>query len=108
MADGDYSEFSIAHDRMYTLEHLWLQVLDEDKDDGTTSIKIGISEFLMAEYGEVIQAVLARPRDEEEYKIEGDAGLSEDDEIDEIPAVSSDGDQIGVDDLLSSTPLSLV
>ena len=85
---------------MYTLEHLWLQVLDEDKDDGTTSIKIGISEFLMAEYGEVIQAVLARPRDEGEYKIEGDAGLSEDDEIDEIPAVSSDGDQIGVDDLL--------
>ena len=100
MADGDYSEFSIAHDRMYTLEHLWLQVLDEDKDDGTTSIKIGISEFLMAEYGEVIQAVLARPRDEGEYKIEGDAGLSEDDEIDENPAVSSDGDQIGVDDLL--------
>ena len=41
MADGDYSEFSIAHDRLYTLEHLWLQVLDEDKDDGTTSIKIG-------------------------------------------------------------------
>ena len=39
MADGGYSEFSIAHDRMYTLEHLWLQVLDEDKDDGTTSIK---------------------------------------------------------------------
>lgn len=100
MADGGYSEFSIAHDRMYTLEHLWLQVLDEDKDDGTTSIKIGISEFLMAEYGEVIQAVLARPRDEGEYKIEGDAGLSEDDEIDETPAVSSDGDQIGVDDLL--------
>lgn len=100
MADGDYSEFSIAHDRMYTLEHLWLQVLDEDKDDGTTSIKIGISEFLMAEYGEVMQAVLARPRDEGEYKIEGDAGLSEDDEIDENPAVSSDGDQIGVDDLL--------
>ena len=100
MADGDYSEFSIAHDRMYTLEHLWLQVLDEDKEDGTTSIKIGISEFLMAEYGEVMQAVLARPRDEGEYEIEGDAGLSEDDEIDETPAASSDGDQVGVDDLL--------
>ena len=96
MADGDYSEFSIAHDRMYTLEHLWLQVLDEDKDDGTTSIKIGISEFLMAEYGEVMQAVLARPRDEGEYGIGGDAGLSEG----ETPAASSDGDQVGVDDLL--------
>ncbi len=100
MADGDYSEFSIAHDRLYTLEHLWLQVLDEDKDDGTTSIKIGISEFLMAEYGEVMQTVLARPRDEGEYEIGGDAGLSEDDEVEESTVVSSDGDQVGVDDLM--------
>ena len=94
MADGDYSECSIAHDRLYTLEHLWLQVLDEDKDDGTTSIKIGISEFLMAEYGEVMQTVLARPRDEGEYEIGGDAGLSEDDEVEESTVVSSDGDQV--------------
>ena len=63
MADSDYAEFSIAHDRLYTLDHLWMQVLDEDKDEGTTSIKIGLSEFLMAEFGEVIQVVLARPRD---------------------------------------------
>ena len=51
MADGDYSEFSIAHDRLYTLEHLWLQVLDEDKVEGSTIIKIGICEFLIAVYG---------------------------------------------------------
>ena len=38
MADSDYAEFSIAHDRLYTLDHLWMQVLDEDKDEGTTSI----------------------------------------------------------------------
>ena len=44
MADSDYAEFSIAHDRLYTLDHLWMQVLDEDKDEGTTSIKIGLSE----------------------------------------------------------------
>ena len=100
MADGDYSEFSIAHDRLYTLEHLWLQVLDEDKDEGTTSIKIGLSEFLMAEYGEVMQAVLARPRDEGEFEMAGGSDLSEDDEAEETPTMSSAGDQVGIDDLM--------
>ena len=38
MADSNYAEFSIAHDRLYTLDHLWMQVLDEDKEEGTTSI----------------------------------------------------------------------
>ena len=70
MADSDYAEFSIAHDRLYTLDHLWMQVLDEDKEEGTTSIKIGLSEFLMAEFGEVIQIVLARPRDDSDFEID--------------------------------------
>ena len=80
MADSDYAEFSIAHDRLYTLDHLWMQVLDEDKEEGTTSIKIGLSEFLMAEFGEVIQIVLARPRDDSDFEIDADSGLSEDDD----------------------------
>ncbi len=29
MSDSDYFEFGVAHDRRYTLEHLWLQLLDE-------------------------------------------------------------------------------
>ena len=33
--DGDI-EFSVAEDRRYTKEHLWLQVIDRDEDeDGT-------------------------------------------------------------------------
>ena len=48
MSSGDYFEFSIAHDRKYTLDHLWVQVLDDDEDDMT--VKLGISEFIRAEY----------------------------------------------------------
>jgi len=33
MSSGDFFEFSIAHDRKYTLDHLWVQVLDDDEDD---------------------------------------------------------------------------
>ena len=39
MSDSDYFEFGVAHDRRYTLEHLWLQLIDEK--DGT--VKIGMS-----------------------------------------------------------------
>ena len=101
MADSDYAEFSIAHDRLYTLDHLWMQVLDEDKEEGTTSIKIGLSEFLMAEYGEVIQIVLARPRDESDFEIDADSGLSEDDEEEDKPPKSDTmGAQVDTDELL--------
>ena len=75
MADGDFFEFSIAHDRKYTLEHLWLQVLD----DKAETVKIGISEFLRAEYGDIVRVVLTRPEDDSEFKLESDAEVSDDD-----------------------------
>ena len=61
MADSDYVEFSVAQGRKYTLEHLWLQVLDPKKDD--SQVKIGLSEFVRAEYGEVIRVILTKPED---------------------------------------------
>ena len=90
MANGDYSEFSIAHDRKYTLEHLWLQALD----DKAESVKIGISEFVRAEYGEIVRAVLTRPEDDSEFKTE-----SESDDDDAIRIMGS-GDEVGSEDLL--------
>ena len=90
MANGDYSEFSIAHDRKYTLEHLWLQALD----DKAESVKIGISEFVRAEYGEIVRAVLTRPEDDSEFKTE-----SESDDDDAITIMGS-GDEVGAEDLL--------
>ena len=90
MVNGDYSEFSIAHDRKYTLEHLWLQALD----DKAESVKIGISEFVRAEYGEIVRAVLTRPEDDSEFKTE-----SESDDDDAITIMGS-GDEVGAEDLL--------
>ena len=90
MANGDYSEFSIAHDRKYTLEHLWLQALD----DKAESVKIGISEFVRAEYGEIVRVVLTRPEDDSEFKAESDSG--DDDAI----RIMGSGDEVGAEDLL--------
>ena len=55
MNSGEYFEFSIAHDRKYTLDHLWVQVLGDDEEDMT--VKIGISEFISAEFGDNVRVV---------------------------------------------------
>ena len=92
MAGGDYFEFSIAHDRKYTLEHLWLQALD-DKGE---SVKVGISEFVRAEYGDIVRAVLTRPEDDSEFKGES----YDDDTDDDAPIMMGSGDEVGMEDLL--------
>ena len=58
--DGDI-EFSVAEDRRYTKEHLWLQIIDKDEDeDGNvqTSVKVGVSEYIAAVWGEFIRVTL--------------------------------------------------
>lgn len=92
MANGDYSEFSIAHDRRYTLEHLWLQPLD----DKAKSVKIGISEFIRSEYGNIIRIVLTRPEDDSEFKGDSDTEDTDDDS----PQIMGSGDEVGAEDLL--------
>ena len=92
MADGDYFEFSIAHDRKYTLEHLWIQALD----DKAESVKIGISEFVRAEYGDIVRVVLTRPEDDSEFK--GDSYTEDND--DDAPTIMGSGDEVGAEDLL--------
>ena len=92
MAGGDYFEFSIAHDRKYTLEHLWLQALD-DKGE---SVKIGVSEFVRAEHGDIVRAVLTRPEDDSEFKGES----YDDDTDDDAPIMMGSGDEVGMEDLL--------
>ena len=92
MSAGDYFEFSIAHDRKYTLEHLWIQALD----DKAESVKIGISEFVRAEYGDIVRVVLTRPEDDSEFK--GDSDTEDND--DDAPRIMGSGDEVGVEDLL--------
>ena len=78
MNGGDYFEFSVAHDRKYTLDHLWVQVLDDDEDD--TTVKLGISEFIRAEYGDIVKVVLSKPEDDSEFQIDLGEGESENDD----------------------------
>jgi len=92
MPANDFSEFSIAHDRRYTLEHLWLQTLD----DKANSVKVGISEFIRAEYGNIVRVVLTRPEDDSEFKGDSDA----EDIDDDSPQIMGAGDEVGTEDLL--------
>ena len=97
MNSGDYFEFSIAHDRKYTLDHLWVQVLDDDDEEMT--VKVGISEFIRAEYGDIVRVVLSKPEDDSEFQIDiGDSETQNDD--DAPPALLSRGDELDVDDLM--------
>ena len=96
MNGGDYFEFSVAHDRKYTLDHLWVQVLDDDEDDMT--VKLGISEFIRAEYGDIVKVVLSKPEDDSEFQIdlgESGAALSEQDKrmlVDDRPELFIDSE----------------
>ena len=98
MSDSDYFEFGVAHDRRYTLEHLWLQLIDEK--DGT--VKVGMSEFLRADYGDVVRVILPHPQDTSEFVLddEGVAGVRDNDDGEGRSESSSPGDEIGIGELL--------
>ena len=98
MSDSDYFEFGVAHDRRYTLEHLWLQLIDEK--DGT--VKVGMSEFLRADYGDVVRVILPHPQDTSEFVLddEGTAGVRDNDEGEGRSESSNAGDEIGIGELL--------
>ena len=56
----DYLEFSIVSDRKYTRNHLWMQMVD--KEEGTW--KIGVSDCMVQELGEILRVVPAEVNDE--------------------------------------------
>jgi len=67
MADGeDFIEFKIIDDRQYSKDHLWFMKLESDEETGDL-FKIGISDFLQAELGDMIRVVLAQPTSVDEY-----------------------------------------
>ncbi len=96
MSDSDYFEFGIAHDRRYTLEHLWLQLLDEK--DGT--VKIGMSEFIRADFGDVVRVILPHPQDTSEFLIDEEGTDDDGEEEESKPKKPSSGDEIGIGELL--------
>lgn len=100
MSNGDYIEYSIAHDRKYTLDHLWVQALD----DKAESVKIGIGEFVPAEYGDIVKVVLTRPEDDSEFDSDKEPGANSDD--DDEPTMMGSGDEVGTDDLMMTLTTS--
>ena len=98
MSESDYFEFGVAHDRRYTLEHLWLQLLDEK--DGT--VKVGMSEFIRADYGDVVRVILPHPQDTSDFVLddEGAPRDADDGEGDEESESLDGGDEIGIGELL--------
>jgi glycine cleavage system H protein len=57
LTDDEYLEFSIAHKRKYSIQHLWYK----EKDGKVT---IGLSDFLAKEIGEVLRVILPHADDE--------------------------------------------
>ena len=57
MEEEEYMEFSIAHRRKYSLDHLWFQ----EKDDRQT---IGISDYFGKDIGEILRVILPHADDE--------------------------------------------
>ena len=57
--DDEVVEFSVAHNRKYSRDHLWYQEKDE-------RLMIGVSEFLAVEIGEVLRVILPQA----EYEID--------------------------------------
>tara|TARA_B100001250_G_C19462088_1_gene640645 strand:- start:20 stop:532 length:513 start_codon:yes stop_codon:yes gene_type:complete len=99
MNGGDFFEFSIAHDRKYTLDHLWVKPLDDKGKIDQKNVKLGLSEFIRAEFGEISRIVLSKPEDDSEFQIESSEDV-DGDESDTVSSALSSGDELDVDDLL--------
>ncbi len=56
----EYLEFSVVGDRKYTRGHLWMQLVDKEEE----TWKIGVSDCLIKELGEIIRVVPAEVDDE--------------------------------------------
>lgn len=94
MSESDYFEFGVAHDRRYTLEHLWLQLIDEK--EGT--VKVGMSEFIRADFGDVVRVILPHPEDTSDFALddEGAPKVVDDRNRDS----DADNHEIGISELL--------
>ncbi|MDP7002559.1 MAG: hypothetical protein QF911_03165 [Candidatus Thalassarchaeaceae archaeon] len=98
MNSADWYEFSVVPDRKYTLDHLWVQVLEDKADDIT--LKVGVSDFIRAEYGDILRVVLTKPEDDSEFQLGVVDGDEERNEDGAPPSLNSRGDELGVEDLM--------
>jgi len=85
--DGEETEFGIAMGRKYTTTHLWMQLLEQDKEKEEFTFKVGISDFARIEYGEILRVTLPH-LDDGDFNPEevGSAGVA--------------SNELGLDDLI--------
>lgn len=55
--EDDVMEFSVAHNRKYSKEHVWYQEKDE-------RLVVGISDFLAEDLGEILRVILRQAENE--------------------------------------------
>ena len=61
-------------------------------------MKVGVSEFVPAEYGDIVKVVLTRPEDDSEFDSDKEPEASSDD--DDEPTMMGSGDEVGTEDLM--------
>tara|TARA_B100001750_G_C15504040_1_gene599143 strand:+ start:220 stop:732 length:513 start_codon:yes stop_codon:yes gene_type:complete len=100
--EEDFIEFKIIDDRQYSKDHLWFMKLESDEDIGAL-YKIGVSDFLQAELGDMIRVVLAQPASVDEY----DEFSNEDIEPDQVGTGARDAGASGHEVLSDETLATL-
>lgn len=100
--EDNYIEFKILDDRKYSKGHLWYQKLESDEETGDL-FKIGVTDFLQAELGDMIRVVLAQQSNVDEY----DEFNDDDDESDQIGTGARDAGASGHEVLEEETLATL-
>jgi glycine cleavage system H protein len=99
--EDNYIEFKILDDRKYSKGHLWYQKLDSDEETGDL-FKIGVTDFLQEELGDMIRVVLAQQSNVDEYD-----EFNDDDESDQIGTGARDAGASGHEVLEEETLATL-
>ena len=66
-SEEGFIEFKIIDDRKYSKEDMWFQLLESDEETGDL-YKIGVSDFLQAELGDISRVVLSQPANIDELE----------------------------------------
>ncbi len=73
MDEDEVIDFQIIEGRKYFKTHLWFQHLESDEETGDL-YKVGITDFLQSDLGDLIRVILPQPTEMAEFEIHPEAG----------------------------------
>ena len=73
MSDDDVIEFQIIEGRKYFKTHLWFHHLESDEETGDL-YKVGITDFLQADLGDLIRVILPQPTAIDDFNFQPEEG----------------------------------